>query len=296
MQTQLGTVISYCTNDFRFIEKCICEARKFSSQIIVAVCDHFFDGTPENRILLNQTYADHPDCQFIEFSYDAKQIYSPFHNIDSHDVDWPIYWAATSRYVGFYYLKPSIETVLFLDSDEILEGEKFCAVLDSGLYASFDAVRLGAYYYALKANLRAKTVFNLPLMVKRSTFAPLTLINPLERIGAYLTHPGPKRERGVGIDGFPFVHHFSWVRTKEECHQKAKTWGHRAENNWPRLIEETFEGKRMFDDQFQFEEVESVYFDPLSSTFPKLGNQKGPFSHVTKVDRRNIFEKSIEAL
>lgn len=296
MQTQIGTVISYCTNDFRFIGKCIIEAKEFSSQIVIAVCDHFFDGTPENRALLNQTYAEHPDCQFVEFSYDAKQIYSLFHPISPDDEDWPIYWAATTRYVGFYFLGSSIEKVLFLDSDEILEGKKFRAVLESGTYEEFDALRLGAYYYALKANLRSKTVVNLPLFVKRSTLAPLSLFNPLERIGAYLTHPGPKREKGVGLDGLPFVHHFSWVRTKEECYQKAKTWGHRAEKDWPKFIENTFEGKQMFDDQFEFEEVENVYYDPLLFDLPKTSNAIGSFPHVAKVDRHAMFKKSIEDL
>src|SRR5689334_2116292 len=65
----LGTVISYCTNDFRFIGKCIEEARRFSHSIVVAVADHFFDGVPENRALLNATYQAHPDCLFVEFAY-----------------------------------------------------------------------------------------------------------------------------------------------------------------------------------------------------------------------------------
>ena len=52
------TIINYCTNDYRFIGHCIHEAKQFSEQIIVPVCDHFLDGTPENRELLDRTYEE----------------------------------------------------------------------------------------------------------------------------------------------------------------------------------------------------------------------------------------------
>jgi len=56
--------------------RCIAEARTFAKQIVIPVCDHFFDGTPENRALLEQTYSEHPDCIFIEFAYSAKKLYT----------------------------------------------------------------------------------------------------------------------------------------------------------------------------------------------------------------------------
>ena len=71
----IDTVISYCSNDFRFIDKCIEEAKLFSQKIVIAVCDHFFDGTEERRDLLEHTYARHPDCHFIEFSYLSDRLF-----------------------------------------------------------------------------------------------------------------------------------------------------------------------------------------------------------------------------
>src|SRR5689334_7244771 len=100
----IATVISYCTNDFRFIDRCIAEARKFSQEIIVPVCDHFFDGTPENRLLLEHTYAKNPDCRFIEFTYLPDRLYSRYHSMGPQDEDWAIFWASTARYVGYHYL------------------------------------------------------------------------------------------------------------------------------------------------------------------------------------------------
>lgn len=275
----IGTIISYCTNDFRFIGKCIEEASKFSKSIVIPVCDHFFDGTPENRQLLEHTYTSYPHCQFIEFSYLPDRLYSPYHKLDPEDKDWAIYWAATTRYIGLQYI--DAEYVLFLDSDEIVEGDKFASWLDQR--EKYDAFRLAAYLYAIRPTLRATKVVNLPLFVKKSTLAPLTLLNPLERIGAYLNHPGPKRE-GVLFEGKPMVHHYSWVRTREECIQKTKTWGHRNDEDWTKVIEEAFSGKTkdLFRSSLDFEEIEKPYFDPF------------PTKNVIKIDDRDLFRKEIE--
>lgn len=289
----VATIISYCTNDYRFISKCIEEAEVFSKQIIVPVCDHFFDGTPENRHLLDHTYAKHPDCQFIEFAYMPDRIYSQYHSIKPDDPDWAIYWAATTRYVGFQYLDPEIDSVLFLDSDEIVEGKQFLSWFESGLYNSYEVLRLAAYFYALKPTLQAKNVVNLPLFVKKNSFSPLTHFNELERIGAYMSHSGPKREEVVGLNGLPFVHHYSWVRTKEECLWKTRTWSHRNDEDWPTLIEEAFSGKtaRLFGSTHEFREIPKGYFDPFDVEYPK---EKAPGSKVLKINQRDLLRKEIE--
>lgn len=292
-----ATIISYCTNDFRFIDRCIQEARLFSSQIIVAVCDHFFDGTPENRLLLAHTYAAHPDCTFVEFSYLPHRIYSRFHAVSPQDEEWAIYWAATTRYVGWHFLKPEIEWVYFLDSDEVVEGKEFAEWLEQGSHLQAEAHRFATYLYALRAIQRAKKITNATLLVKRETLAPLTLFNPLERIGAYQVHPGPKGERRVSLKGMPMVHHYSWVRTQEECLQKTRTWGHRHDQDWPKLIEETFQGtaKQLFDLDLEFEEIEAPYFDPLSVSLPKKPVESASFPHVYKIDDKQLFQRELQA-
>ena len=275
----MDSIISYCTNDFRFIGKCIEEAKKFSQNIFIPVCDHFFDGTPENRELLEATYRLHPECKFIEFPYLPDKLYSPYHSIEPDHSDWPAFWAATARYIGLHYADG--EYLFFLDSDEIVEGEKMGQWLDSGEYLKYDAMRLGAYLYALRPTNRATKAVNLPLLAKKSTLAPLTLLNGLERIGAYLSHPGPKRENIVGLDGKPMVHHYSWVRTKEECLQKTRTWSHRGEEDWAEVIEEAFSGQSqdLFRSSLSFEEIDAPYFDPFT-----LGN-------VVKMNVKNLRRK-----
>lgn len=290
----IGTIISYCTNDFRFIGKCIEEARHFSSQIVIPVCDHFFDGKPENRALLQHTYAQFPDCLFVEFAYLPDRLYSPYHSLQADDSDWAIFWAATARYIGFHYL--DAEYLLFLDADEIIEGEKMAHWLNTEEYLAYDAVRMAAYLYALKPTYRAKKVANISLFVKKSTLMPLTLLNPLERMGAFFSHPGPKREKVVGSDGLPFLHHYSWVRTRPECTQKTQTWGHRHDADWPTLIEEAFggEARQPFDTSLDFGETgKAPYFDPLTVSPPK---QEAPLAqgNVIKINPSDLARKEIE--
>lgn len=283
---RLGTIISYCTNDFRFISKCIEEAKKVSTNVTVIVCDHFFDGTPENRFLLDNTYAKHPECQFIEFSYLADRIYSPFHQIGPED--WAKFWAATSRYIGYYYSHH--DYLLFLDSDEILNGEKCREWLETKEYTSYEAMRFASYLYAIKPTIVAKKVVNLPLLVKRDAFSPLTLLNDLERIGAFLSHAGPKKEKIVGLDKKPFVHHYSWVRTKEECLWKTKTWSHREEEDWTSIIESAFSGDyaKLIG---SFEEDENPYFDPFIVSFPvDHATRKG---NLLKINDRDLLVASL---
>ncbi len=266
----IGTVISYCTNDFRFIGKCIEEAKKFSNQIVIAVCDHFFDGTPENRHLLGYTYAQHPDCQFIEFAYLPDRLYRQYHPLSPDDPDWAIFWAATARYVGLQYLDPATEYLLFLDSDEIVEGDEFLKWFNSS--EVLDAQRLASYLYALRPTFKAKKIVSAPLFIKKETLIPFALFNVLERLGVYLNHPGPKKEASLGVDGKPFVHHYSWVRTKEECLWKTRTWGHRNDADWPLLIEEAFSGnmKGLFKSDHEYEEIQECFFDPFKIAIPNM--------------------------
>lgn len=292
----IGTVISYCTNDYRFISKCIEEAKVFSNQILVVVCDHFFNGEEENRVLLDSTYASHPDCQFIEFAYYPDHIYSKYHTIDPASEDWAIYWTATTRYIGLQYMSREIEHVLFLDSDEVVEGTRFLKWFESGKEREFEVMRFGSYYYAIRADLQSELYVNLPLIVKKECFQGLTLLNSLERIGAYRSHVGPKREYVLGLDEKPLVHHYSWVRTKQEALQKGRTWAHRNDADWDALIKDAFQLKnidRIFGSDHTFKTIESPYFDPMSVKIPQK-RASIHTSNVLKIGARDVFRKEIE--
>ena len=136
----ISTVINYCTNDYRFLEACLTEVRKFSKEIIIPVCDHFFNGVIENRLLLEHSYANHPDVRFVEFAFGTKP-YGLYSELKEGDEDWIHYWHSTARYVGYQFVSPKVEYVLFLDVDVVAEGDKMKAWLSKFPYADFDAVR-----------------------------------------------------------------------------------------------------------------------------------------------------------
>ena len=291
----IATVISFCSNDARFIEKCCFEALQFSKQVIVVVCSHFFDGTQEDFLRIKAIQNSVKAVTFLEIQYLPDKLYSPYHKVEPTDPDWAKFWAATLRYVGFMYVKKEIENILFLDSDEIVDAKAFKKWLQSFDYNSYEVMRFGSFLYALRANLRTKKAINLPLFVKHKTFKPLVLMNELERIGAFYTHFGSKKESILGIDGLPFVHHYSWVRTKQECEKKTSTWSHRGEENWQEVIERAFSGnlENLFALPYEFVDCE-VFYDPfkdLNLTF--VGSNE-----YVKVDlktfQRKVFEKEFE--
>src|SRR3990172_13100448 len=118
----------------------------------------------------------------------------------------------------------------------------------------------------------------------------MILLHPAERQGSYASITGPKKDQARGHDLLPLFHHYSWVRTEEECHQKAATWAHRGEFDWPELIRQTFRGKgNYFGSTHEFEEVPEVYFDPLSVSIPTRPSPSVSFPHVKKVSPHDIF-------
>lgn len=286
---KLATVICYCTNDYRFIDRCILEVKKFSDQIVIPVCDHFFNGQPENRMLLEHTYNNHSDCEFIEFAY-SDQLYNPYLNVKRDDERWMNYWHATARYVGFLHLNPEIDWVLFLDCDEVLDGNVKRLYIEN-----WNAVRLSCYYYVLRPDFRADKVQELPLLIRRSVLSQF--YHPDERYALYRYAPEPKMQGMRGLDGRPMVHHYSWVRSKEECLMKAASWGHAHDRDWPRVIKEAFKngsGRNLFGTNLQFNRVDEVYFDPFSVVIPTKSVGKSQFSNVKKVDRRAIFKMELD--
>ncbi len=227
MDDSIATVINFSTNEARFLGQCIAEALRFSSQVIAVVCDHFFDGTPEDAEMLEAIYAAHPACEFIEFAYSSKNIYSGCH------------WHNWGRLLGYHFLQEKIDKVLFLDVDEIVDGERFKQWTRRRECA---AQRLACYWYFREASLRARAWEDTPLLIQRDAVTHQGLMHPSERMGLYLNAPGRKERMVVSSDGKPLVHHYSWVRSKEEMLRKVRSWGHASDRNWVELVEQEFNG------------------------------------------------------
>jgi len=255
----IATIINYCTNDHKFLRPCIDEVKHFSSQILIPVSDHFFDGTPENRGLLNHAYREHSDCEFIEFAYDPNRPYGFSTSKRPDDLDWARHWHSTARMIGYFHLRKEIEYVLFIDVDEIYEGRPFKAWLDQFDYRDYSALRFTSYEYFREPCYRAKEIFTSGLMARKSLLTPKQILNVDERMGLYRDLPEKKIMHLMGLEEQPLIHHYSWVRTQEEMLKKTATWSHHWERDWASLIEKEFSapvpGKNSLTNQ-EYERVE----------------------------------------
>lgn len=284
------------------IAACISEAKSFS-HVIIPVCDHFFDGTEENYPLLERVFAAHPDCHFIEYSFDAKQGYNQFSPYFPEHPYWRHEWHNTTRWIGYLFTPNSSKYILFLDCDEIVDGARFKEWLERADISSYTALRLSMYWYFREACYRATRCDALALLALKSALKPEHLWGPDERMGTFIALPGNKINDVRGLDGTPLFDHYSWVRTREELAKKFTTWSHYWERPWLELLEKEYAGAFAGTDfvrHYSYEKV-SPRFDPLAIPVPTLTpisleqHKKNleTFPNVTCVDRRAMHKREI---
>lgn len=302
-KSSIATVISFCTNDWRFLDKNIKEAKLFSKQIVIATCDHFFDGTLEDLALLEACYAKYPDCTFIEYQFDPQNPYGRAAPLAPDDLNAAHHWHNTARLVSFFGLLPEIDTVLFLDADEIMDGKRFGSWMQTFPYQNFSALRFASYWYFRREHHLATTFPDTSLLAKRSVLASENLLDEDERMGCFLRIEGEKQQAIVGEDGLPLLHHFSWVRTQKELFKKTESWGHHWEREWAALIDEEFAqdfSGRDFVRGYQYETA-TPFFSPLALEKPQLPpislathrSNLSRFSHVQAPTPQQIFRQDL---
>ena len=269
----LGTVINFCSNDYPFLRPCIDAIKPIASQIVVPVCDHFFDGVPEDRETLDRIYAENPDVQFIEFPFTGS---------------YPsVYWHNLARMVATYFLNS--KHVLFLDCDEIAEASRFPQLND------YDAARLYNYWYFREPRFQATVWDDSPLFVKKEKLNGEILMNPRERHGIFDAISGNKATQMPGTDGRPMFHHYSWVRTKEQLLRKVVSWSHCSDRDWASQVEEEFSRG--------FNGTDFVHGYPFIEVPPyvAIDLHKKPkpfsscdFSHVRKLSTQDVMKIDLE--
>lgn len=293
MDYDITTIICYCSHDYRYIKKCIDEALVFSKEVIVVVCDHFFNGEKENHALLIQTYNENPKAQFLQFAYDEDKLYLPFWDYDSHDDEWVYLWHATARYVGYLYAKS--EYLLFLDCDEIVDGRLFARWLKTNNYVDYNVCRFSSYCYFYRADLQSEEFFHSALITRKDQLNESLIVNPYERYGIFMKMPGAKKSGILSDEGNPMFHHYSWVKSKEEALNKAKRWGHQKAKEWEKEIERFFSGPKERDFIFQKKlQMVDPFFDPMKISVAKLCRKKP--NNVIYLNRKNVMAKSLKKI
>jgi hypothetical protein len=226
----ISCILQYSTIDFKFLECNLKQLKNLNGEIIVPICSHLFNGDEENKILLDSS------LKIIE-KYNATPII--------FDWEGP---HKTSRY--YHNLSRKIGTdnsnydwLLFVDADEIISDEFSEWFKTKNEEAN--GFWLTCYWYFRQPIYRAKSLESAGLLIKKNYCTWNVDDQHYER--QQLFNKTPNFINGdfnkiFSKNNEPLVHHFSWVRNKEEMLLKVKNWGHNSDTSidWNGLVHEEF--------------------------------------------------------
>jgi hypothetical protein len=223
----ISSILQYSTIDFRFLKTNLDQLSKISDEIIIPICDHFFNGEPENQKLLDQSIEiikSFPNTQFGIFEWEGiKNNTAYYHNL--------------SRYLGTKVAANDL--LFFVDSDEIVDSEKFNKWIKTN-YNNNHIYWLTCYWYFREPIYQSKSYEGCGLLInKNQCHWNIDIREERQQFhhGSNFVHGGYNH---ILIDNEPIMHHFSWVRTKEEMIKKTQNWGHKNDMGWLQLIEDEF--------------------------------------------------------
>jgi len=215
----ISTVITYCSLDHRFINTLIDQVKKFSNDIVLVCFDHLLNGKPDDI----SNVLDIPGVKTIVLPFDIAASSRYLHSL--------------SRWEGAN--NTSEEWILFLDADEILDGDKFKEFVDTNAPFNFDFSTFNCYWYFRDPTYQATTEEQTGLLMRRNKLDKAVHFAPGER-WAYMWRPNVNIGINITTPTGPMLHHYSWVRTKDEMLEKVKGWGHKDDRDWVTPIIEEF--------------------------------------------------------
>lgn len=224
----ISIALTYCTNDHVFLKSCIDHVLPFANEIVVSSCDHYWNGDKENLELLSVDAEENPKASFVTFEYD-KKLGTMDHNI-------------LSRRIAVSAMEKPTDYILFLDADEIIEPETFIKWWKLQQDNLMDCYKLANYWYFRDFSLRTRRWEDSVALVKNDQFCinDFTYDKQFDREAFYIKNPSSKKSRMSVYEGKPFVHHYSWVRSKETMLQKVRSWGHNTDKDWTSFVHEEF--------------------------------------------------------
>lgn len=249
----IDVVMPYCTLDELFIEKNIEQCLKFANNIFITVSSHLYTGEPENKNKIDK----------------LKSFCSPYKNIDileyqwnNHNTSFDFYWNCYSRWIGIEKCKT--DYIMQLDSDEIIDGDMFLESYSENaeeFWTKFQSYALCMYWYYRDFCYRSKTQEQAHIVVSKSVLSKSNVFTKYDR-GGHAVVNNITSMFGVKYKDNSYIHHFSWVRTKDHLLKKVAGWGHRNERKWEDLIEEEFSRPFLGKDcvhGYEFEKVEPPF-------------------------------------
>lgn len=221
----ISSILHYSTIDIRFLEINLQQLSKFSKEIIIPICTHLFEGSRENEKLLQKSYeiiSKYPKAKYILFDWEGvKQN--------------PAYYHTLSRQIGTNMA--TSDWILFVDADEIV---------DDVFIDWFKTVKhttrkywLTCFWYFREPTIRATTNEGCGLLIRREQCNwNLNLREERQQLFVGDFHHGGYDPIFIGET--TLMHHYSWVRSKDEMIKKVRNWGHKGDTNWVDLVENEF--------------------------------------------------------
>lgn len=232
---KIAAIINFCSNEFPYLKECVEHLDPICDQIIVPVCDHFFNGKKEDQVTLLKIFSSFPNVKFIQYPHLGKRFSKKILKKNGGRI-----FDGVSRFIGSCYLDSSMEYVLFIDADEIIDPDRFQQWKKDFPLDEYQALKFENYWYFREEKYQATTTENSILLVEKKALSKKVLFGPDDRDGIFKRIEGKKNKNIFGDDQKPLFHHYSWVRTKEQMLRKVLSWGHRHERNWEALVEEEF--------------------------------------------------------
>jgi hypothetical protein len=132
--------------------------------------------------------------------------------------------------------------------------------LDSGVHLSVPIISFECYWYFRQPEFQAVQTERCGVLYHRAYLTEELIYHPMERWSFEMTQT--PRLNMARFDNQIIMHHFSWVRTKEQMLKKVKSWAHQSDKHWVSLIEEEFKYSfrgRDFVHNYKFIEVENTF-------------------------------------
>lgn len=256
---QLATIVSYCSQERPYIGDVVRNAVKFSDAVVVSIGTRLYSGPPEDTASLFEldvlgAVSDPADRAKLHLAtYEvpsaipADQHTSHFHNL--------------ARLAGFQRARSVLGAthprfwVLFLDADEVAEGDRFRAWLSAPANAerlrsdTTTMYKFANYWAFIHPQLVSTEHEDSVFMVHSSMLNQEALMHPRERDGIYLWHwskgdaaggriDRARVERSVGNER-PMFWHYSWVRgARQGAHSSHMSDAERASDDAERASDD----------------------------------------------------------
>lgn len=221
----LGVVINFCSNEKAFLGALLDQVRLFTNHIVVCYGTHTYDGAKEDvaAFIKFQAYR-HEGVRFVEFPVDMSMDPSQMRGVVKRPT---AYWCNLARWLGIQALPEAVDWVLFLDADEVPEGERVRDWMARVSLKEGHIYKLANYWYFKDVRNQAAVHEDSILLAPRSILNEGSVFHDDERDGIIKVSGAPQERMVMGTDGRPMFHHYSWVRTKDGLAKKLRTWAHR---------------------------------------------------------------------